>query len=67
MSEWKEQQLQVDFGKNQSSVAWRKDRGVMIHIHQLPFDKPGEQTESETQAAVRKAAKQALEDLLSQL
>ena len=67
MSEWEEKGLQVDFDKNHASINWRHGRSTMIHITQLPFDRPGEQTESETKAAVRLAAKQALQELLEQL
>ncbi|GGE32132.1 hypothetical protein GCM10011367_03260 [Marinicauda pacifica] len=67
MSEWEENGLQVDFGQDQASINWRRGRGAMIHINRLPFNGPGQQTESETQAAVRRAAKQALQELLDQL
>lgn len=70
MSEWKEQSLSVDFGKNTAKISWRTGKGVFapsIHIHNLPFDKPGEQTQGETEAAVRREAKRALQELLNQL
>ncbi|MED5549175.1 MAG: hypothetical protein VX529_07410 [Pseudomonadota bacterium] len=66
MSEWKEFKLQLDFGKNQADITWTKGR-ALVAVHNLPFDRPGEQTESESQEAARQSAKRVLQELLDQI
>lgn len=69
MSDWKEADIKFSLNRNQADIHWRKGNGLAetISVRRIPFDQPGEQTESEIQEAVRKAAKKQLQELLGQL
>ena len=73
MSDWKEFRLQLDFGGNSAKITWIKEGGKllsgkpMVSITNLPFDQPGDQSETESQQAAREAAKAHLQELIDQL
>jgi hypothetical protein len=69
MSKWEERGINLDYGKNHGRITWhhKPGPGPIVTVSMLKFDEPGEQTETQSQNAIRAASVAALRELLGQI